>query len=497
MLSFRHFRLITENVVDSVKKKYERKSHPYAPAHKLLDAIFMDDSMYSKVPKPTGNPLPNHNERINAAIDHLTTGDPSKDKKHLPQITHWYSNRDFRAEDLGSKESHDEHPNHDTVYGTLKAFSDPKNSHLLPDIEHPDPHKAKAGQKLKGTRLSSYEHMTFGRFRAHVHKHLGLEGASSLEQLHNHPDVVPLGEHDGTKLYHLTSEAGAKHAAKCAAAKWCTGWEKDNQFHQYKHNLFVAHHSDGTVHQIHAGSQQFMDKDDEEVDEKQAAKDYPGLTKFHQLHNYVTHEGDMPLTPDDRKEDEIDHALRKLEKFPSYETFRGSHIERAITKHGNERQLDEFIHKTSSRRPYRTIRCAAAVRKLVDFKKDPHAYQGEKGTVDHLASIFARQHRAEDLEKSMDPHDSFQRQFRDKIVEYQHRLNNERMDHFPINHTRPLHFALTDAFVRHMEKTGQDLTTRLNHDPVERGRLKDSDYNKLAVASIELNNEKRKRLWGR
>lgn len=231
-------------------------------------------------------------------ISKLAEGDPSKDLKHLPHIARWYMNGHFRAEDLGSKEAHAQTPNWHTVHGVLKAFSDPKNKDKFPDFPNPEnPKMMMSGTKLASYKDSaptmdnrrSYHPMSFSNFRDMVHERLGLNHANMAE-IANHPDLKLLGEKNGTKLYHIQSEDAAKHVAKCAGAKWCTGWEGGNMFHSYSKNLYLLHGKDGAVHQIHTESDQFMDKKDRPVQPEELVHRYPELhdiaKKAPDLHHY-------------------------------------------------------------------------------------------------------------------------------------------------------------------------------------------------------------------
>lgn len=361
-------------------------------------------------------------------IDKLAEGDPSKDKKHLPQLVNWYSKGGFRAEDLGSAESHEQHKNWQTVHGTLSAFSDIKNKDLLPDIPHPDENKRRAGQMLKGTRISSYSHMSFPDFRDHVLTHVGLKQASDISKLPKHPDIHFLGEHEGTKLYHLGSESGAKHAAKCAGADWCTGWEgEDNRFNHYDPHgpIYLAHHSDGTTHQIHLQRHEFMDKKNDPVAPEKLAEQYPGLKKFVQLKNYMPRKSfNMPFADDHTKHRNAEKALSILKTSNSTTSGGYARNTAIVANNGNHEQLKQLhdqITPNENRYDLRAHHHLALYRRSKEFGEDLIPYHGEKGTPEHLANLYDKHQlydnikhnhlTADSLKHIKDKHDELDKEY--------------------------------------------------------------------------------------
>ena len=323
-------------------------------------------------------------------IDKLAEGDPSKDKKHLPQIVDWYSKRHFRAEDLGSAESHAEHKNYSSVHGTLAAFQDIKNKEHFPNFPHP----TQPGTMLKGTSIKSYSHMTFPEFRSHVHEKLGLNKASG-ENVADHPDVELIAHHDGTKLYHIKSESAAKHVAKCAGASWCTGYEDStNMFENYSDNLHLLHGKDGVFHQLHQSSHQFMDKKDEPIEPHELAKKYPEIKKFPQLNGYIAKDHSMPFDTEEGVHKEVERNLDHI-KDPLTETSSNHKSFRFIARNGNHEHLKQLSAEMDRRQPLSkwhgnlaAERTLADTRRIAEFDEDLHPYHGPKGTPEHLANIF-------------------------------------------------------------------------------------------------------------
>lgn len=420
---------ITEAVIDDVKKKFAFSAHNSKDSLDMLSHAAMDSNMlihvHNHYPKIWRSKASIHriqnkilNGEISKDVDYhesldtlpthhiinkLAEGDPSKDKKHLPMIAHWYSKGQFRSEDLGSSESHSHSPNWNTVHGTLKAFSDIKNKDLLPDLEHPDTHKAAAGQKLKGTRISSYAHMTWPQFRSHVHKHLGLDKASG-GNIEEHPDALFLGEHHGTKLYHLQSQGAAKHANKCFGAKWCTGWEgDDNMFSHYDRNgpIYLAHHKDGTVHQLHLESKQFMDKEDAPVEPRDLADKHPGLTKFPQLQEYHVGGGHLPFMPHEKLKSYAHSQLQKLKTMKSDNGVDTKKPAIIVARHGSHEDLKEF----DKHAPFNhSAHALAHARRWTEFDEDPMPEKhkdAKPGTESHLAGLFHNYNHAKKLFKNL------------------------------------------------------------------------------------------------
>lgn len=454
MIKFKQFLL--ESVVDQVKKKYETDYDKHG--RRLLLAAQNDEPMidhiYQNTPVEYGNFSYRHSAMVDVnrkeveagkpslhshIIDKLSEGDPSKDKKHLPMIAHWYSQRNFRTEDLGSAETHAEHPNWNTVHGTLKAFSDIKNKDLLPDIEHPDPNKARAGQKLKGTRISSYAHMTWPQFRAHVHKHLGLDKAMA-GSLDEHPGIEKINEHEGTKLYRVKTEAGAKHANKVLGAKWCTGWEgHDNMFDSYNDDgpIYIAHHADGNVHQIHLESGQFMDKNDEEVDLDHLAKNYPGVKKIPNIKHQQSDNGKLPFLEDHEKHAYVESHLNKIDRHgevnPDHIGPHNSVDSMSIVAHnGDHEQIKALSNVTRTGALHNIVQA----RRLLEFNEPLHSVVNipnllhkniERGTPEHLEHLFTAHEHLKKIQNYNWGKPEIRDKLEGKIIELTH---NEHLPYY-------------------------------------------------------------------
>ena len=123
MLRFKQFLILSENVVERLKKQHTLNtlnidSELNKHARSLRAAANADSSMLSHLRTEYNND-PKHDEASwnpnHEMINKLAEGDPAKDKKHLPQIVDWYKKGHFRAEDLPS------------VHDTLSHFQDIKN----------------------------------------------------------------------------------------------------------------------------------------------------------------------------------------------------------------------------------------------------------------------------------------------------------------------------------------------------------------------------------
>ena len=429
MFTFRQFQklfLSESAVLDQLKVKARGKETPNGRGeenrlHSLLYSQVRNDysmatHVQSKYPAKFGidgsmsrmhgdiqkNPeLHKHGFPSDHIIDKLAEGDPSKDKKHLPQIADWYSKGHFRAEDLGSAESHAEHKNYSTVHGTLAAFQDIKNKEHFPNFPHP----TQPGTMLKGTSIKSYSHMTFPEFRSHVHEKLGLNKASG-ENVADHPDVELIAHHDGTKLYHIKSESAAKHVAKCAGADWCTGYEgSTNMFENYSNNLHLLHGKDGVFHQLHQSSHQFMDKKDEPVAPHELAKKYPEIKKFPQLNGYIAKDHSMPFDSEEGVHKEVERRLGDM-KDPNLNIESGHRSFPFIAKNGNHEHLKQLSAEMDKRGSLSqehgnlaAPRALTNARLAVDFNEDSHPYHGPKGTAEHLANLFDKE---EHLRRTID-----------------------------------------------------------------------------------------------
>lgn len=506
MLSFKQY--ITESVVDQLKQKYREHLHKeynnsaYNGTDMLMHAggdYGMFDHVNSKY-HDNSRPFPRLQNRIQTGqiqdihpsdhiIDKLAEGDPSKDKKHLPMIAHWYNKGQFRAEDLGSAESHDKTPNWNTVHGTLKAFSDIKNKDLLPNIPHYDPKQAAAGKMLKGTKISSYGHMSWQQFRSHVHKHLGLDKAIS-GNMDDHPDVKLLGEHEGTKLYHLTSENAAKHANKCFGAKWCTGWEgKGNMFSHYNNDgpIYLAHHADGNVHQMHFETKQFMDKEDEAVDHTHLANKYPGLKKFPQIQEYHSGRGHLPFMPKERLHDYVNKNLHDI-KNKEYDKHKLYKMGLIVARHGNHEQLKEldkhYISKSGS------AGTLVAVRRITEFDESPvhPKYHGaEPGSEKHLAGLFDAHDRIKNLYNNTSAFDThLHNKLGDKAME----INDEFVKHFGKKTRQNIEGARMSAVAHHHDQIKSvDRSNNIDHGDMAKAymqykELPSSDKTKKVYPSV-------------
>jgi hypothetical protein len=295
---------------------------------------------------------------IDHIVDRLADGDPAKDKKHLNHIVTWYHRRQFRAEDVGDEDSHREHPNWNTVHGTLKAFSDSKNKEHFPDIQNPQNQK----QMLKGTSLKSYNHMSFPEFRTHVHKQLGLDKVN--EGPFEHSDAKQVFEKEGTKINHIQSKQAAIHLNKCTGVKWCTGWEgPDNMYNHYAKDgkIYHIHTNDGSHYQVHLPSHQFMDKENSPVDPKDIAEKHPELRHFKPFHDYSSKdEQDYPFKT---KEEKQQIAGEKLSALSNYIHQPGSTPQQQkvvngnrmfIEKHGTDKQVDDMYDNINN--PVHTVK---------------------------------------------------------------------------------------------------------------------------------------------
>lgn len=488
MLTFKRFILeyfLTEAVIDDLKKKAagipitdyaqvpsenhygnklrssahndsEMYRHVATQYHPMFDKISLN-TIHNQLYSPTQKHYyekNNYKLPTDHIIDKLAEGDPAKDKKHLPQIAHWYSQGDFRAEDLGSKEDHEEHKNPHTVYGVLSHFSDIKNKDKFPNFPHP----TQPGTMLKGTSLKSYSHMTFPAFRNHVHKALGLDKAAA-GNIEDHPDIEKLDEHEGTKLYHLKSEDAAKHAAKCARASWCTGWEGNrNMFDHYNRDgkIYLLHGKDGEFHQIHKESHQIMDRNDEAISPEELKTHYPEISKFKHINNYITEDHDMPFADDKTKHKMVQTGLDNIKngKTAKLSTSVQHNDSLIMAKHGDHEQLktlSDHIEKKLSRgnaisHYHRPGYAVSQARRMIEFGENLHPYNGPKGTAEHLGHLFTVHNSMKNIVNSLPLKET---NLSDEVFKKHKEVSAEFSKHFPNQERHSLESALQYGVMKH------------------------------------------------
>lgn len=251
-----------------------------------------DDEMETKMYNDIGIPE-NHKIALKKAVDVLAQGDPSKDKKHLNQIYTWKMGGQFNAEDLGSEESHEHNANWDTVYGTLKAFSDPRNKDKIKDIPHP----TQEGQVLNGRAIKNYP--DWSDFRDKIHSELGLTNLSGgpIE----HQKLLPIHSEDGLKVNRIYSKDAAIHLNKAIGAKWCTGWEgSDNRFTRYtaKGPLYHIHTPDDKHYLFHFENEEFTDKKNRRIDLPEFISQHPQLKNVPDFNSHYNPEIRSMFKPD-------------------------------------------------------------------------------------------------------------------------------------------------------------------------------------------------------
>lgn len=285
MKSFRQF-LIENSNIDLVRKRYYNNN---LTTENFVSRAEGDSEMQRHLAnehKAAGYIHLANPDVASLMINKLSEGDPSKDKKHIGQITDWYSKGHFRAEDLPS------------VHDTLTHFQDVKNKDKLPDIPNPK----QPGEVMKGTRIKSYSHMSWQEFRAHVRKHLNL--GREHEKEFSHPDAPVVFDKDGTKVHELQSKDASIHLGKCINTEWCTTWNNNSNMHDYyasKGPLYYVHGKDGEHYQIHPRFSQYMDTEDIPVRPQMLANKYPELKQF-QPFKHIKVEKEYPFLTDHEKD---------------------------------------------------------------------------------------------------------------------------------------------------------------------------------------------------
>lgn len=230
------FEMLTENRVQWLKDNTKEvdTSHDPHGEHKTKDAI----------------------------IDHFAThADPTKKNVHTQYIMGLYNNKKIRQEDAGR------------VHDVLSNFEKYKNR-LSPDEK----------------QLNLKRYPSIADVQKTVAPHLGqIVSKSAAQEQFDQPGHTNIYEDDHIKLYKLTGKEASKNLygggverGGCGTA-WCTAARSDrNMFDHYTEKgtkpLWVVHRkSDGAVFQYHPTSNQFMDRDDNEISEEDLHSVLPHL----------------------------------------------------------------------------------------------------------------------------------------------------------------------------------------------------------------------------
>lgn len=211
------------------------------------------------------DPMAKHKE-AGDIIDHLaSSGDPSKKKLYTQWLVGQYKKGNLKQED--AYKYHDVLADFDKYKGKLQKKDINQYGHINDVAEAVKPHIGTGATKAEERQLQKQE--------------LDIPG---------HKKVY---DDENISMFHLTDKGvsqklyGKSNDPKPGVfpTQWCTATQSDehNMFDHYHNDdprIHVIHRkSDGAVFQYHANSNQFMDKDDNEISAEDFKSIAPSLHK--------------------------------------------------------------------------------------------------------------------------------------------------------------------------------------------------------------------------
>jgi hypothetical protein len=215
-------------------------------------------------------------------IDFLAANaDPTKSKAYTPWIVKNYHNGGFRQEDTSS------------VHEALTNFD-----------------KYKSKLPAEGRDINRYSKLSEIRAATAPHEGTATTKAELRAQLKDSNDIP--GKHelvyedDKVKIFHLKDKdtsikmySGSSKNPGAYKTQWCTAWaDEGNRQCRYDDHvkdgpLFPVHRkSDGAVFQLHPATNQFMDKENEDVSKSDFADIGPSIAKaINQKHELFLSDG--------------------------------------------------------------------------------------------------------------------------------------------------------------------------------------------------------------
>lgn len=212
-----------------------------------------------------------------AIIDHFAKADPTKNKQYTQYVLGLYKAKAVRQEDS------------DRIKDSLSSF---------------DRYKHKLSPEKKQLTVKNYP--TTSSIHDAVKPFIGTavtkaEKRDELKQNLHIPEKHELKyEDDHIKIFHLKDKETSKklYCSKNDSTpgphptEWCTARDTSNnmfdRYHQQGPIHVIHRKSDGAVFQYHANSNQFMDKDDNEISDKDFGSIHKSLHKAWAQHPELT-----------------------------------------------------------------------------------------------------------------------------------------------------------------------------------------------------------------
>jgi hypothetical protein len=289
---------------------------------------FDHDTLYKKKLNALGD---DHKAKSEIGIDHISSHDPSHNKKYTQWMVQKYHAGQYRMEDLPR------------VKTALSNF---------------DTHKA----KLEKKDINQYKHLS--HVEGAVEPHLGTHASKRQEKMaikHEGADEIHNDEH--IAIHKLKTKEAACHYG--AGTKWCTAAKHDNMFDSYNKvgPVYVIHDkTNNRKYQLHEPTRQFMDEEDRPVsghDMKSLWK-HDAIKKLEPGHKFFakipeSHDHLMkktPLHPDMATELAKSGHEETITKLLTGNHHLNAETYSAIGRHGNvrhtEMMLKDHFHKIDS-----------------------------------------------------------------------------------------------------------------------------------------------------